>query len=256
MLFEVSAPSSQRDSLLATFNSGFKMVDSNGGYWQDGRTAVPLRRGAASMVLYKDGHLDVVTWNAGTPGRDVAAVRQNLVLLLDHGAITAAVNNGTAWGNTVGNATFVWRTALGVRVDGSLVFWLGPQCRRARWQGSYVTRERFVPWSWTSTSHGPTSSPTPTPAGAWRCRTCSPATSTPTPTATSRRRRETSLPSSLVEEPKSVTKTARFRTVPAGADTTTTPFRRRPVATGRLTRGLGRVAALRSKQMRGSQAAG
>jgi hypothetical protein len=118
-------PPSQRDSLLATFNSGFKMVDSNGGYWQDGRTAVPLRRGAASMVLYQDGHLDVVSWNAGTPGRDVAAVRQNLVLLVDHGAITAAVNNGTAWGNTIGNATYVWRTALGVRADGSLVFVAG-----------------------------------------------------------------------------------------------------------------------------------
>jgi Phosphodiester glycosidase len=120
-------PASERDSLLATFNSGFKMVDSYGGYWQDGRTAVPLRRGAASMVLYKDGHLDVVRWNAGTPGPEVAAVRQNLDLMVDNGAITAEVTNGTTrtWGNTVGNATFVWRTALGVRRDGSLVFVAG-----------------------------------------------------------------------------------------------------------------------------------
>jgi hypothetical protein len=117
---------SERDSLLATFNSGFKMVDAHGGYWQDGRTAVPLSRGAASMVLYKDGHLDVVKWNAGTPGPDVAAVRQNLGLLVDNGTITPEVDNSTTtWGNTVGNATYVWRSALGIRQDGSLVFVVG-----------------------------------------------------------------------------------------------------------------------------------
>src|ERR1039457_6053894 len=52
-------PVSQQSSLLATFNSGFTMNDAHGGYWQDGQTAVPLRAGAASMVLYKDGHIDV-----------------------------------------------------------------------------------------------------------------------------------------------------------------------------------------------------
>jgi len=40
------------------------MMDANGGYWQDGKTAVPLRSGAASMVFYKDGHVDVVKWSA------------------------------------------------------------------------------------------------------------------------------------------------------------------------------------------------
>src|ERR1019366_1073166 len=105
---------SQRDTLLATFNSGFKMVDSNGGYWQDGQSGAPLRSGAASIVFYKDGHVDVVRWNGGNPGADVAAVRQNLGLLLDHGMLTAEVDNSTTstWGNTVGNATYVWRTAL------------------------------------------------------------------------------------------------------------------------------------------------
>jgi len=67
---------SQRDSLLATFNSGFTMMDANGGYWQDGKTAVPLRSGAASMVFYKDGHVDVVKWSAAPPGPDVAVDRQ------------------------------------------------------------------------------------------------------------------------------------------------------------------------------------
>jgi Phosphodiester glycosidase len=120
-------PSSQRGSLLATFNSGFTMQDANGGYWQDGQTAVPLRDGAASMVLYKDGHVDVVRWSGTTPGPDVAAVRQNLGLLVDHGSISPDVNStGTkTWGKTVGDHTYVWRSALGVRKDGSLVFVVG-----------------------------------------------------------------------------------------------------------------------------------
>jgi len=102
-------PPSQRDSLLATFNSGFTMLDNNGGYWQDGQSAAPLRRGAASMVLYKDGHVDVVKWNAAAPGADVAAVRQNLDLLVDHGKVSLDVNSTTTrtWGKTIGNPSFV-----------------------------------------------------------------------------------------------------------------------------------------------------
>ena len=122
-----SVPTSQRNSLLATFNSGFTMNDANGGYWQDGHSAVPLRSGAASMVLYQDGHLDVLRWNRSTPGPDVAAVRQNLGLLVDNASITADVNSPTTttWGATVGNATYVWRSAVGIRKDGSLVFVVG-----------------------------------------------------------------------------------------------------------------------------------
>jgi hypothetical protein len=120
-------PSSRRDSLLATFNSGFTMQDNNGGYWEDGQTASPLRQGAASMVLYKDGHVDVVRWNAAAPGPGVAAVRQNLGMLVENGKISPDVNSTTTrtWGKTVGNTTFVWRSALGVRKDGSLVFVVG-----------------------------------------------------------------------------------------------------------------------------------
>jgi len=118
-------PGSQRNRLLATFNSGFLMPVARGGYWQGGATAVPLVRGAASMVFSRDGHLDVVRWNRATPGRDVAAVRQNLSLLVDHGRITPEVNNAS-WGATLGGGTYVWRSGVGVGKDGALVFAVGP----------------------------------------------------------------------------------------------------------------------------------
>jgi hypothetical protein len=118
---------SEKNALLATFNSGFTMVDANGGYWQDGRTVVPLHRGGASLVLYKDGHGDVVNWNAAAPGPNVAAVRQNLGMLVDNGIISPLVDSTTTttWGATLGNKTYVWRSAVGVRKDGSLIFIAG-----------------------------------------------------------------------------------------------------------------------------------
>ncbi|MGV8965802.1 MAG: phosphodiester glycosidase family protein [Cellulomonas sp.] len=120
-------PTTERDSVLATFNSGFAMRDANGGYWQDGKSVGSLRAGAASMVLYRDGHVDVVSWDGSAPGPEIAAVRQNLGLLVDNGVISPDVDSTTTrtWGKTVGNATYVWRSGLGIRADGSLVFVVG-----------------------------------------------------------------------------------------------------------------------------------
>src|SRR5665647_3480650 len=73
-------------------------------FWRTAATSGP---GAASMVLYKDGHVDVVNWQAAAPGPDVAAVRQSLGLLVENGTISPEVNSTTTstWGKTVGNHT-------------------------------------------------------------------------------------------------------------------------------------------------------
>ncbi|HEV7147749.1 MAG TPA: phosphodiester glycosidase family protein [Pedococcus sp.] len=115
-------------SVLATFNSGFTMVDAEGGYYQGGQGADTLRPGAASMVLGTNGKLDVRSWGGGTPAPGTAAVRQNLTLLVDKGQINPLVNNPTTsvWGKTVGNFAYVWRSAVGVRRDGTVVFIVGP----------------------------------------------------------------------------------------------------------------------------------
>lgn len=116
------------DSVLATFNSGFLMTDARGGYWQNGQAIVDLRQGAASMVLTTDGHVRVEAWPGGTPSPDIAAVRQNLDMVIDNGVVSPAVSqaNAAVWGKTVGNAAYVWRSAIGVRADGSVVFVVGP----------------------------------------------------------------------------------------------------------------------------------
>jgi hypothetical protein len=127
-----SLTATERTNILATFNSGFQMKDAHGGYWQNGVAVHPLVKGAASMIFGKDGSLAVKSWPGGNPGPNVAAVRQNLVLLVDQGRVSPLVHTANAaqetkvWGNTVGNKAYVWRSAVGTRADGSVVFVVGP----------------------------------------------------------------------------------------------------------------------------------
>ena len=129
--FTHSAPITTAASrtLVAAFNAGFRMQDANGGYYTDGRTILPLRNGAASAVIFKDGTMSVGMW-----GRDfkmsnqIASVRQNLDLIVDHGSAVPglASQNSNKWGKTLGGTFNVWRSGLGVTKDGALVYVGGP----------------------------------------------------------------------------------------------------------------------------------
>jgi Phosphodiester glycosidase len=122
-------PRSRYPELAATFNSGFLLQDSHGGFYLDGRTAAPLVDGQASLVIYKDGTVDVGRWGndlAMTP--KVAAVRQNLSMLVNHGRPAQGLGTDSflKWGATLGNAVLVWRSGVGVTRDGALVYAAGP----------------------------------------------------------------------------------------------------------------------------------
>jgi hypothetical protein len=123
-------------SLVAAFNGGFKMAQAHGGYYTQGRVVDPLVAGAASLVIYADGHVDVGAWGADvsmTP--DVVAVRQNLIPLVEGGrpTVTAASPTWQAWGATCGPSSCVgpglehqWRSAAGVTANGALLYVTGP----------------------------------------------------------------------------------------------------------------------------------
>lgn len=116
-------------SLVTAFNAGFLMTTADGGYYTDGKLIDPLRTGAASVVVYKNGTITVGQWGKDvsmTP--NVVSVRQNLDLLVEHGAPVAGLNatTTTRWGNTLGNQVYVSRSGLGVTADGALVYVGGP----------------------------------------------------------------------------------------------------------------------------------
>jgi hypothetical protein len=116
-------------SVVAAFNAGFLMSNANGGYYTDGRVVMPLRNGAASLVIYRNGSATVADWGRdATMTPDVVAVRQNLNLLVDGGKPVPGLNaNDTSqWGYTLGNQVYVWRSGIGVTSDGALVYVGGP----------------------------------------------------------------------------------------------------------------------------------
>ncbi len=117
----------ERAGLLATFNSGFKMKDAHGAFYANGNMVGKLNPGAASLIIYKDGHTDVGMWgNQVILTPDVLSVRQNLTLLINHGAIT--VNSSTRlwpWASTMSNNSYIWRSGIGVTASGDLVYVIG-----------------------------------------------------------------------------------------------------------------------------------
>jgi hypothetical protein len=119
-------PVDRRGRLLATFNSGFKLSDSGGGFALDGHTYATMHDGQATIVGHRDGVVDVVAWHGGPVApASVAFARQNLPLIVAGGQVSPAVGDSSQWGATVGNAVLVWRSAIGVDRHGDLLYAAG-----------------------------------------------------------------------------------------------------------------------------------
>jgi len=115
----------QYPGLVASFNGGFKLKDAQGGYYDNGKTVGPLTNGAASFVVYNDGHATVGTWGADVSmTSQVAFVRQNLQPLISGGTVAPNLDANVQgnWGTTVGGGYAVWRSGIGVTATGDLVF--------------------------------------------------------------------------------------------------------------------------------------
>jgi Phosphodiester glycosidase len=114
-----------RTNLLAAFNSGFKLSDSRGGYFAEGRTIRALVPGAATLAIRADGTPTVGQWGRDIHmGPDIAFARQNLALIVDNGQPVPDIDRGglSKWGATLGNKVLVWRSGVGVTASGALVF--------------------------------------------------------------------------------------------------------------------------------------
>ncbi len=116
-------------TVAAAFNGGFRFQDAKGGVFLEGRTAVPLRTGAASLVLYQDGRINIGAWGSEVNmTANVTAVLQNLVPLVDGGQLapSATYKDASVWGSTLGANVVVARSGLGITANGALVYVAGP----------------------------------------------------------------------------------------------------------------------------------
>jgi hypothetical protein len=121
-------PPGMRRGLLATFNGGFRISVSGGGFYLNGASMGTLTPGVASVVYYQDGRIAIGVWDKTvrmTP--KVVGVRQNLHLIVSHGQVPASVDQGvnTTWGATLGGGYYVWRSGIGITKDGHVIFVYG-----------------------------------------------------------------------------------------------------------------------------------
>jgi hypothetical protein len=119
----MEVPSRLRSRLVATFNSGFKLTDSAGGFAMNGHTYEPMKQGIATFVRFQNGKVDIRSWAGGpSAGSQIAIARQNLPLIVNHGKPNPNLTDGPEWGATLGNAIKVWRSAVGVDSRGNLIY--------------------------------------------------------------------------------------------------------------------------------------
>jgi hypothetical protein len=103
----MDVPQGSRGKLIATFNSGFKLSDSRGGFVVGGHTYATMQDGQGTLVGY-------------------SFARQNLPLIVNEGKPSPNLANGE-WGATVGNAVLVWRSGIGVDSHGNLIYASGEE---------------------------------------------------------------------------------------------------------------------------------
>jgi hypothetical protein len=123
----LEVPVALRPRLVATFNSAFKLADSNGGFVYRGHTYAPMRAGMATLVRYAGGRVDVIAWHGGAvAGPDVSYARQDLPLIVNHHRPNPNLSDGPEWGATLGNKILVWRSAVGIDAHGNLIYAAAP----------------------------------------------------------------------------------------------------------------------------------
>ena len=79
--------------------------------------------GIATVVEYRDGRINVIRWHQG-PGApaNVWFAKQNLPPIIYEGELNPNLSDGPEWGETVNNATRVWRSGLGIDSRGNLLY--------------------------------------------------------------------------------------------------------------------------------------
>ena len=122
-------PAGDLKTLFAAFNGGFKYADGQYGMDVNGTIYVPPQNGAATIAVTKEGQVILGAWgkdprlNSGNT--DLASWRQNASLLIDNNVVSSLANDGAAWGGTILNQAYTWRSGIGLTSSGSLIYAAG-----------------------------------------------------------------------------------------------------------------------------------
>lgn len=122
----IPAADQQGQQLLAALNGGFKYADGQYGMMANGVVYVPPRHGQATIAITTRGTIFIGAWGIdprlSLANHHLVAWRQNAALLIDHGVLNPLTSDGGAWGGTILNSTYTWRSGLGITADGALIY--------------------------------------------------------------------------------------------------------------------------------------
>lgn len=119
-------PAVLRNFYMAGFADGYKMDQSQGGYINKGSVVKAMVQGKATLLTYPNGNIDVVKWNNANPPTGFTTARQNLDMMVENSK-SAVLNEdqarwGQVWYGTGSGHNFVWRSGIGIRADGTVVY--------------------------------------------------------------------------------------------------------------------------------------
>ncbi len=125
----IPAAAQQGNTLLAAFNGGFKYSDGQYGMMAQGVVYVPPQMGAATIAVTRQGQVLLGIWGS-TPGLqannpNLVAWRQNAALLVDNGKVNPLTHDGAAWGGTILNSSYTWRSGVGITAHDTLIYAAG-----------------------------------------------------------------------------------------------------------------------------------
>ncbi|MEO8969984.1 MAG: phosphodiester glycosidase family protein, partial [Ktedonobacteraceae bacterium] len=119
----------QSNALLAAFNGGFKYADGQYGMMANGVVYVPPQNGVATIAVTKEGKIMLGGWGTDprftSANHDLVAWRQNAALLINNGVLNPLTSDGSAWGGTILNSAYTWRSGLGITASGTLIYAAG-----------------------------------------------------------------------------------------------------------------------------------
>ncbi|GAC1692790.1 MAG: hypothetical protein NVS9B9_15110 [Ktedonobacteraceae bacterium] len=125
----IPATDQNGNSLLAVLNGGFKYADGHYGMASQGTVYVPPQPGAATLAVTKEGQIALGAWGKDplltSTNTDLAAWRQNGALLIDNGINNPLTQDGAAWGGTILNRAYTWRSGIGITAQNTLVYAAG-----------------------------------------------------------------------------------------------------------------------------------
>jgi hypothetical protein len=119
----------QANALLAAFNGGFKYADGQYGLMVNNTTYVPPQPQAATIAITREGQVILGAWGVdprlNSGNTDLMAWRQNASLLINNGTINPLTQDGSAWGGTILNRAYTWRSGIGLTTQGTLIYAAG-----------------------------------------------------------------------------------------------------------------------------------